>query len=308
MLSFTLNRGRVPPDFNVQTPFHLKDLITPDGLRVGFGTNRLGALGKRDRFRLLGRVWELGVRHFDTAPLYGSGDAERWLGEFLGTGKPEATITTKCGLYPPIAQRSHLLRDLARMVRRISGPIWNLAGKWLRKPRTDSEQLPLARTLSEYRQIASDLEASLEVSLTKLRRDHVDVFAIHEPDAGILEADEILMKLVKLKTAGKTRGIAAAGHFHSLLPIAKSDGLPFDLYQFEHDIAGRNLSLWREAGLPSPIVFGAVAATGADGGKRDDQTASALMKAALESNPDGLVLFSTTKVTHAGEILTPLVA
>ena len=289
----------------------MKDLITPNGFRIGFGTNRLGALSGRERSRLLSCVWDLGVRHFDTAPLYGGGDAERWLGEFLATGRQEATVTTKFGLYPALVQRSRLLRDFARMARRFSGPIWKLAGKWIHKPQATVPRPTATRSPSEYRQIASGMEAALGVSLGKLRREYVDVFAIHEPDTGILEADEVLTELVKLRAAGKTKRVAAAGCFHAVFPIAKRKDTPFDIYQFEHDAAGKNMSQWMEVALPPPILFGAVAARGTVSPSacgHIGEAPSALMKSVLEVNLGGLVLFSTTKLTHAEEILLPFAA
>ena len=44
------------------------------------------------------RAWELGVRYFDTAPLYGSGLAEERLGEALAARpRDEYTVSTKVG-------------------------------------------------------------------------------------------------------------------------------------------------------------------------------------------------------------------
>ena len=47
---------------------------------------------------VVGRAWELGIRYFDTAPYYGSGLAERRLGEALrGRPRDELTVSTKVG-------------------------------------------------------------------------------------------------------------------------------------------------------------------------------------------------------------------
>ena len=69
-----------------------------------------------------------GIRHFDTAPGYGMGQAERCLGEFLVQHKNEVTITTKFGLRPPkmgtlkklaVAIAKPLLASAPRLKRRL---------------------------------------------------------------------------------------------------------------------------------------------------------------------------------------------
>ena len=298
--------NRIRP--KVSGTFRLEDLFGPTGLRVGFGTNRLGSLTRKERERLLGRVWELGVRHFDTAPLYCGGDSETWLGEFLANDRKTATITTKCGLQPSLSRRFRALRNLARLSRRWAGQLANISFSLNRKTRENVPPPAKARSIAEYRAIASMMTVSLDASLSKLRREFVDVLAIHEPERGILEADEVLAQLTKARAAGKTRAIAAAGHFNGLYDIAKSGRWPLDLYQFEHDAPGSNMTRWLAAGFGPPILFGAAAAAS---GTPDDKcvgsprsSPSFKINAALDANRGGLVLFSTTKIAHAEEVLS----
>jgi D-threo-aldose 1-dehydrogenase len=69
---------------------------------IGLGTAPLGGLyspvDEETARATLERAWDLGVRTFDTAPLYGSGLAERRLGSFL-RDKPrdEFALSTKVG-------------------------------------------------------------------------------------------------------------------------------------------------------------------------------------------------------------------
>jgi aryl-alcohol dehydrogenase-like predicted oxidoreductase len=154
----------------ISATFSLNDLFAPNGLRVGFGTNRLGSLTKKERVRLLSRVWDLGVRHFDTAPLYGSGDAESWLGEFLAEGRSAATITTKAGLQPPAHRQLYLARAIARRVRRWAAPVLKLMVSEVKSSKTRFNTVKKPRLAAEYRAMASGLEASLNASLVKLRR------------------------------------------------------------------------------------------------------------------------------------------
>jgi len=79
-------------------------LIGQSGLRVstiGFGTWALsgdftwGAQDKSDALAALRAAYEEGVTLFDTAPIYGDGVAERWLGEALGSVRDRIVIATK---------------------------------------------------------------------------------------------------------------------------------------------------------------------------------------------------------------------
>ena len=69
---------------------------------IGFGTAPLGNLYKsisdEDAHATLNLAWDLGLRYFDTAPLYGLGLSETRLNRFL-RGKPrdEYILSTKVG-------------------------------------------------------------------------------------------------------------------------------------------------------------------------------------------------------------------
>src|SRR3954462_9517340 len=59
---------------------------------LGLGSAPLGGLftpvSDADAEATIARAWSLGIRFFDTAPLYGFGLAERRLGGFLGQKPP----------------------------------------------------------------------------------------------------------------------------------------------------------------------------------------------------------------------------
>jgi hypothetical protein len=195
------------------------------------------------------------------------------------------------------------------MVRRAAGPLVALRASVVSRSQPTSPPERSARSISEYLAIASKLEASLNASLVKLRRDYVDVFAIHEPDRGILGVEEVFTQLSKMKDSGKARAIAAAGYFNEVFAIATSGQQPFDVYQFDHDPEGAHISGWLDAKLPPPILFGAMSKSTAPsekGANSPEISPSSQLKAALDANPEGLVLFSTTKIAHAEEVLIPL--
>ena len=69
---------------------------------LGFGTAPLGGwpveVSDKNAQSSLQKAWDLGIRYFDTAPLYGSGMSEIRLGNFLkNQNRNEFTISTKVG-------------------------------------------------------------------------------------------------------------------------------------------------------------------------------------------------------------------
>ena len=142
---------------------------------LGLGTAPLGGLYEPvdadAALAVVDRAWALGIRFFDTAPYYGSGLAERRLGEGL-QGRPRATFTvsTKVG---------RLLRPDA------SG--WEGA----------------------YFDFSYDAALrSLEGSLERLQLDRVDVALVHDPDDHFDEAlTGALPALARLRDEGVVRAI-----------------------------------------------------------------------------------------------------
>src|ERR1700712_1211589 len=69
--------------------------------RLGFGASQLGSLSRSEAKRLLCFAFDLGIRHFDVAPMYAFGHSENLLREAIGPGMGQVTVTTKYGLAPP---------------------------------------------------------------------------------------------------------------------------------------------------------------------------------------------------------------
>ena len=85
--------------------------------------------GERVARATLERAYELGVRYFDTAPIYGRGNSETFFGEFLSSvPRDEFVISSKVGRYsnpevggPPlfVFSRDRLLRSLDESLGRL---------------------------------------------------------------------------------------------------------------------------------------------------------------------------------------------
>src|SRR5271168_4248279 len=84
---------------------------------LGFGCASLyGLPGRRDRRAVLESAYDLGIRHFDVAPIYGLGIAEAELADFAKM-RTDIRIATKFGIRPTVI--GHLAGFVQPPIRRI---------------------------------------------------------------------------------------------------------------------------------------------------------------------------------------------
>ena len=94
---------------------------------LAFGTWRFDRADPDDRARLVNAALDAGVNLIDTAPAYGAGQAEEWLGGILAErGKPESyVLATKCSGPRPrapdgfLCTRKHVIESCEKSLRRL---------------------------------------------------------------------------------------------------------------------------------------------------------------------------------------------
>lgn len=178
--------------------------------RLGFGGSSLmGVMGLRESLKTLESAYDAGVRHFDVAPMYGYGEAERCLGKFLSRHASEVTVTTKYGIHP--ARRARF----AGVGRKIARPLVNYF-PGLKKRLAGAAKLAMPPQ-ERARFTATDAKASLESSLAALGTSHIDVWLLHEAEASDLESDELL-KLLESEVARGTIGTFGVGSDAAKVP------------------------------------------------------------------------------------------
>lgn len=147
--------------------------------RLGFGSAEIGgiysAVSDDAAETIVRHAWDLGVRYFDVAPLYGFGDAERRLGKVLhGFPRDEYVLSTKVG---------RLIRTIGE-----DGVDPSSAG---------FEGVGSMRARFDYTR--DGVVRSVEESLDRLGLDRIDILFIHDPDdhweAAISEAYPALADL-----------------------------------------------------------------------------------------------------------------
>jgi len=247
--------------------------------RIALGLSHLHHMtSSHDRDRLIEGARQLGITHFDTAPLYGDGLAERALGRSLGPSRSEVTIATKFGLLP------------VRWIGALGNHGWPIhAG------RSVLRRLRLLKRPKRSFSIAT-FQSSLSASLKALRTDYIDIFFLHEPTLADLEGNQALLDaLIKAKEAGKIRAIGIAGT--PCGPIVARFGNIIDVIQTGE-------SNWDGALFVPDFTYGVIR------GRRVTTSACepginpacASILRALSRRPEGSVLVGTTKVSHLREL------
>ena len=247
--------------------------------RISFGTASLHHLfSTKQRQRLLEAAAGEGISHFDTAPYYGYGLAEADLGLFMQGCRVRFTVTTKVGLYP------------------FGGAAHGAFGVWMRKAAGKLYPRLSAPELDWCVQRASD---SLNASLKRLKTDCVDFMFLHEPDIGLLSADEFLRWLETERSKGKVRYWGLAG-----LPVLLEPWLRIDhplalVLQTKDDLVTRTADFVLEHGRKLQFTYGYLSAQ-LGGGLGD--SAADLISNALMRNTHGSVLVSTRNVERMKQL------
>ena len=150
--------------------------------RLGFGGSGLmGGISERESLKLLETAFDAGIRHFDIAPAYGHGQAERCLGKFLQGKRDQVTVATKYGILPP-AQAG--LMEMARSV--VRPAVAKLPA--VRKRVAQAA----AGMRSKAKFSAEEAGKSLERSLQQLGVERIDLWLLHEAIAEDLDDSDLL--------------------------------------------------------------------------------------------------------------------
>ena len=121
---------------------------------------------------MLERAYELGIRHFDTAPSYGHGQSENVLGDVFA-GVADITVMTKVGIPRPASAPS--LASVARRLtlRRVLSHAPTLKKRLLARGHASAP--PAAARPTRVLECDVILRA-IDDSLKRLRRDSIDFY------------------------------------------------------------------------------------------------------------------------------------
>jgi D-threo-aldose 1-dehydrogenase len=273
--------------------------------RLGFGCSGLmGGLSERESLRLLETAFDAGIRHFDVAPAYGHGRAERCLGKFLRGKREQVTVTTKYGILPP----SHAgLLGIARGVLR---PVLR------RLPAIRERAAQAAAGLrSKARFSVEEARRSLEKSRRELGTNRIDAWLLHEATASDLDGSDLLPFLKGMQEQG------VIGAFGCGTERARVDGLwqrhreYCPVLQFERSVLEEPADFPGAFLIHHRVISGAMDAmrkiferdaelcrrwsNAVDANLADSRIlAGVLLQAGLTLNLGGMVLFSSRSPEH----------
>lgn len=270
--------------------------------RLGYGCSQImGGITRRESVALLETAYDCGIRHFDTAPAYGYGQAESVLGEAFHSRRDQVTIATKFGILPP---RNRQLLELAR---RFVLPVIR------RVPSIKSRLSRTGRGLAGRARFSpAELRTSIDASLAALRTDYIDILLLHEAIVADL-GDALFEELERSVAAGKIRGFGIGSEAAAIAQIYRAERRFCPIMQFEWSVLSgekptypgsflithRSLS-GNLARLRAWLAANAqIARAWSEALHMDVADASILARlmlaAARHANPDGMILFSSRR-------------
>jgi aryl-alcohol dehydrogenase-like predicted oxidoreductase len=191
---------------------------------LALGCDRLGSiltpLTRKQSLSLISEALDLGIRHFDTANIYGQGDSERYLGVALQHVRERVCLATKAGQRLTAGQS---------VVARVKGPL-RIALRVLGKPGGGARRRKALASGSDFS--PSQIEASLLSSLRRLRTDRVDILYLHSPPLDVLHDDDLFYRLARQRELGRIGAVGVScDDLDVALAAAKHKGT--DIVQFE---------------------------------------------------------------------------
>lgn len=188
----------------------------------------------KGRQALLHAAAEAGFSHFDTAPYYAFGHAERDLRPVL-SAHPSLTVTTKTGLYSPGGEWQPEWLTIARkaagrLAPGFSRPVADLAVDRARRSLTDS--------------------------LKRLGRERVELFLLHEPEVALLPTDEWARFLEDEVRRGRILHFGIAADTHRVQPFLAVDHPLLRVVQTRDSLDRREADVLISAGRPMQLTYG----------------------------------------------------
>jgi len=244
--------------------------------RFIFGTAMLHHLqSTTQQARLLEAAADAGFSHYDTAPYYGFGTAEDVLGRLLARRR-ELTVTTKVGLYSPW-RPARFLPEVK--IRKAAGKLF----PGISKPVADWH--------------VATARKSLDDSLTRLRRDHVDLLLLHEPEPNLIQTDEWLSWLEHER--GRVAAFGVSGERARVSPLVEGKSPLAAIVQTQDSVLKREADFMCKANRRLQLTYGYVSSA-----KNNDVMQA--LEDALRRNDCGAILVSTRSVSRLTQYQTAL--
>jgi aryl-alcohol dehydrogenase-like predicted oxidoreductase len=253
--------------------------------QLGFGTASIHRVfGKSAQLKLLAHAYDLGIRYFDTARLYGSGIALNTLNEFCcDVGRHNVLIASKIGIRPRYGNiKSSYRFALSHGLEVLSSVVLNGSKK-----------------ADYFDWSITHLQKELDLTLELGAFGYLDKLYLHEPNHIGLPAEVLAKWVHTVKSKGKIKSFGIAGEFSTVSEDVRRYSAFIDDLQFED-------SLYNPLKLNGDISEKLTSSYGYIRNARSySPSISALevMQAVLRRHPDRRILFSTTSHTNLEAIV-----
>ena len=242
----------------------------------------MSKLSRGKRIRLLEAAVSHGITHFDTAPIYGFGWAERDLAQVLARHK-NVGVTTKVGLYSPGGENQ---------------PEWSV---FLRK--SIGRAYPaLSRAQANF--TIDRARLSLDQSLARLGRAHIELYLLHEPSPDLLVTDEWCRWLEDEITKGRisTWGCAVTNDILTRMIQIGLDLPP--VIQTIDSLDKREADCLSKIGRPLQITYSYISSA-LSRAKQSVDVSSVLSKA-IQRNHAGAIIVGTTNESRMAQFASAM--
>lgn len=193
---------------------------------IGFGCGGVIRIpDKAERDRLLEASFDLGIRHYDNARMYGLGQCEAETRPFLSRHRHDVTVTTKFGLSTGGGEST---------LRKIQGPVRKLLHTFpaLRKiVRKAAGSKTVARQFT-----VEAAQASLETSLKEMGVERVDLFLAHDAEPADFDGAGLADLTARLRQEGKIGGTGVSGNVWPSIEVARAFPAFAEVVQVPHDV------------------------------------------------------------------------
>lgn len=256
--------------------------------RIGLGCGRLvGGAHDQSSLKVLEAALSVGITHFDVAPSYGLGLAERLVGTFI-SGNPLCTVTTKVGIArPKNGQGLSLARRYLRPLLARLPALKSAALSLLRRPAS------LAGAMD-----TESVRTALAESLVQLGLDYIDAFILHEvydtsPELRLIFEEFVLEGRIGAYGASSGEELSQLPTFGSIKQFAwNPTSLPGSGFFIQHGVVRNWMAAFR-ASLPNVESSHSLSDLFELDMKDPESHASALLMLALIQCPGSMFLLSS---------------
>ena len=256
--------------------------------RIGFGCVGLTTLdSKRSALDILEVAYKNGIRHFDTADIYGRGYSEIILSKFIKNKRDTLHIATKFGL----GNCKKYILPVGFAIK-----INKLKRKFIRKERASNSK-SMSNSLKESFISKDYVKRSLEDSLNRLKTHYLDYYFLHEHMPSNLgnEAKDFLLDL-KEKGVVNNLGVGSASSKFSRQKI--DDFNIFDTIQ--HEAVKSNINISNISVNKKIIIHSLFNFYDSNNIKEipEKERFGFLIALTLLKNPGSKVIFSSSKIIN----------